>query len=229
MTEELQVKDKDIVVPGETIATGMSFLPGKGTYRADDKIVAQRLGMVSVDGKVIKLIRLSGTYSPKVNDRVIGRVFDVLMSGWRIDINCPYSAVMMLKEASSSYIEKGADLTQYYALGDYVFGKIVNVTSQKLIDLSMKGPGLQKLRGGRVISVTPQKVPRVIGKDGSMVTLLKKETGCSIVVGQNGLIWLKGEPAQEVLAEKAIRKIEEEAHLPGLTDRMTAFFKEASQ
>ena len=229
MTDEIKVKDKDIVVPGETIANGMSFLPGKGTYRADERIVAQQLGMVSVDGKVIKLIRLSGAYSPRVNDKVIGRVFDVLMSGWRIDINCPYSAVMMLKEASSSYIEKGSDLTQYFAIDDYVLGKIVNVTSQRLIDLSMKGPGLQKLKGGRVIKVSPQKVPRIIGKDGSMVTLLKKETGCSIVVGQNGLIWMKGEPAQEVLAEKAIRKIEEEAHLPGLTEQMAKFFKEAGK
>ncbi len=224
MKDEIQVKEKDIAVPGEVIATGMNFLPGRGTYRKDDKIVAKQLGMVSVDGKVIKLTTLSGTYSPKVNDRVIGRVIDVLMSGWRIDINCPYSAVMPLKDATTAYIEKGADLTQYYALGDYLFGKISNVTSQKLIDLSMKGPGLQKLKDGRIIKVNPQKVPRIIGKDGSMVTLIKQHTGCSIVVGQNGLVWLKGEPAKEVLAVNAIRKIEAEAHLPGLTDRIAAFF-----
>ena len=69
--EEIKAKDKEIVVPGETLAVGMSFLPGKGTYRENDKITAQRLGMMSVEGKVIKLIPLSGKYIPKLKDRVV--------------------------------------------------------------------------------------------------------------------------------------------------------------
>ena len=225
MKEEILVQDKEIVVPGETIATGMSFLPGKGAYRESDKILAQRLGMVSVEGKVIKLIPLAGKYIPKLKDRVIGRVFDVLMTGWRMEINSPYSAVMTLKDATSEFIPRGADLTQYFGLGDYVVCQIVNVTSQKLIDTSMKGPGLRKLRGGRVIEVNSQKVPRIIGKDGSMVGMIKQATGCNIIVGQNGWIWLDGEPQGEVTAVKAIKKIEEEAHLGGLTDRMAAWLE----
>lgn len=225
MTDKIEVKDKDIVVPGETIATGMSFLPGKGTYRADDKIIAQRLGMISIEGKVAKLIPLTGTYIPKVRDRIVGKVVDVLMSGWRVDINSPYEAVLTLKDASSEYIPRGADLTQYYNLDDYIVCQIVNVTSQKLVDVSMKGPGLKKLKGGRIITIEPPKVPRVIGKDGSMVNLLKEATGCNIVVGQNGRIWISGDPKGEVLLEKAIKKIETEAHLGGLTDRISAWLK----
>ncbi len=225
MTEEVLVKDKDIVVPGETIATGMSFLPGKGTYRENDKIIAQKLGMISVEGKVIKLISLSGAYTPKLKDRVIARVVDVLMTGWRLEINSPYSSVLTLKDATSEFIPRGADLTQYFALGDYVVCQIVNVTSQKLIDVSMKGPGLRKIRGGRIITVSSQKVPRIIGKDGSMVSMVKQATGCNIIVGQNGLIWLDGTPEGEVTAVKAFKKIEEEAHLGGLTDRMAAWLE----
>ncbi len=225
MKEEVLAKDKEIVVPGETLAIGMSFLPGKGAYRENDKILAQRLGMVSVEGKVIKLIPLSGAYTPKLKDRIIAKVMDVLMTGWRLEINSPYSAVLTLKDATSEFIPRGADLTQYYALGDYVVCQIVNVTSQKLIDVSMKGPGLRKLRGGRIISVSPQKVPRIIGKDGSMVSMIKQATGCNIIVGQNGWIWLDGEPEGEVAAVKAIKKVEEEAHLGGLTDRMSAWLE----
>ncbi|MCX6708606.1 MAG: exosome complex RNA-binding protein Rrp4 [Candidatus Woesearchaeota archaeon] len=225
MTEEIMVKDKEIVVPGETIATGISFLPGKGAYRDNDKIVAQRLGIVSIDGKVIKLIPLAGKYIPKLKDRVVGMVIDVLMTGWRLEFNSPYSAVMTLKDATSEFIPRGVDLTQYYALGDYVVCQIVNVTSQKLIDVSMKGPGLRKLRGGRIIEVNSQKVPRIIGKDGSMVSMVKQATNCDVIVGQNGWIWIDGEPENEVVAVKAIKKIEEDAHLSGLTDKMAVWLE----
>lgn len=229
MAEEILVNDKDIVVPGEIIAKGMSFLPGNGAYRDQDNVIAKRLGMVSVEGKVVKLIPLTGTYSPKIKDRVIGRVIDVLMQGWRLDINCPYSAVLSLKDGTSEFIPRGADLTQYFGLGDFVVAQIVNVTSQKLVDVSMRGPGLRKLAGGRILQISPQKVPRIIGKDGSMVSMIKEATGCDIVVGQNGVIWLCGEPEGEVLAVKAIKKIEEDAHLSGLTDKIAALLKEGSQ
>jgi len=226
MTEQMTVQDKEIVVPGQTLAAGMGFLPGPGTYREEDRVIAGRLGMVSVEGKVIKLIALSGRYNPRLKDKIIGKVIDVLMTGWRMDINSPYSAVMTLKDATSDFIPRGADLTQYFGLGDCVVCQIVNVTSQKLIDVSMKGPGLRKLRGGRFLEVSPFKVPRVIGKDGSMVGMIKQATSCEIIVGQNGLIWFDGSPEGEVVAVNAVKKICEEAHLGGLTQRMADWLEQ---
>ncbi|OYT32651.1 RNA-binding protein [Candidatus Woesearchaeota archaeon] len=224
MKETILVKDKDIVVPGETVAQGMSFLPGRGLYRKDEKIIAQKLGMINVEGKVIKLIPLSGKYIPRVNDNVVAQVIDVLMTGWRVDINSAYSAMLTMKDATSEFIPRGADLTQYFSVGDFIVCKIVNVTSQKLVDVSMKGPGLRKLTGGRIIKVNSHKVPRVIGKEGSMVTLIKQNTGCNITIGQNGLVWIKGEPEGEIKAVQAIRLVEELAHTSGLTDRISEFF-----
>ncbi|MBU0666596.1 MAG: exosome complex RNA-binding protein Rrp4 [Nanoarchaeota archaeon] len=220
---KLLVKDKDIIVPGQVVAEGMDYLPSHGTYRKDDRIIADRLALVMIDGKVIKSLPLTGAYVPKRNDVVIGRVMDILMSGWRIDINSAYSAVLPLQDASFDYIKKGDNLTRYFDLDDYVVTKITNVTSQKLVDVSMKAPGLKKLQGGRIIKVNTHKVPRIIGKQGTMVSMIKDATGCRITVGQNGLIWLNGEPEQEILAVKAIRKVEDEAHIQGLTDRIKDF------
>ncbi len=221
------VKDKEIAVPGETLAEGMDILPGPGTYRDGERIVANRLGLAGIDGRTIKLIPLSGRYIPKTGDTIICKVIDVTFGGWRLDTNSAYSAMMSLKDATSEFIQKGADLTQFYDLGDHLVCKIVNVTSQKLIDVTMKGPGLRKLKTGRIIEVDPNKVPRIIGKQGSMVTMVKDATRCNIMVGQNGLIWIDGEPMGELLAIQAIKKIEQESHLSGLTEKIKEFLEKS--
>src|SRR3989338_9133441 len=158
---EINVTNKDIVVPGEILAVGMDSFPGIGTYREGENIIAARLGLVQLDGRTIKLIPLSGRYIPKKYDTIICKVIDVNFSGWRLDTNSPYSAMLSMKEATSQFITRGADLTKYYDIGDYVVCKIINVTSQKLVDVTMKGLGLRKLKGGRIINVASNKVPRI--------------------------------------------------------------------
>lgn len=222
------VNDKGISVPGETLAIGMDVLPGAGTYRDGEKIVANRLGLVMIDGRTIKLIPLSGRYIPKTGDTVICKVIDVGFNGWRLDTNSAYSAMLSIKEATSDFIPRGANLTQYYDLGDHIVCKIVNVTSQKLVDVTMKGPGLRRLKGGRIIEVDPNKVPRIIGKQGSMVVMIKDATKCNIVVGQNGLIWIDGDPINELLAIQTIRKIEKESHLSGLTEKIKEYLEKST-
>ena len=222
---DLVVKDKSIVVPGEEVAVGMDFLPTEGVYRDGDKLYASRLGLLSVDGRLVKLIPLAGKYLPKRGDVIVGKVIDVTISGWRIDINSAYTAMLSMKDASAEFIARGADLTRYFTFGDYIVTNIVNVTSQNLVDLTMKGPGLKKLSEGMVISVAPNKVPRIIGKQGSMVSMIKDATGCKIIVGQNGVVWLQGEPEQELIAVAALRKIESESHISGLTDRIKLFLE----
>ena len=56
-----------------------------------------------------------------------------------------------------------------------------------------------------------------------MVSMVKQATGCKIVVGQNGLVWIDGEPDKELIAANAVKKIEEESHLSGLTDRIKVY------
>jgi len=223
---ELIAKDKDVVVPGQVIAKGLDFLPSHGTYRLKDDVMANKLGILSVEGKVLKTIPIAGRYLPRKNDVIIGKVNDILMSGWRLDINSPYSAVLPLKDASFDFIQKGTDLTRYFKLEDYAVAKITNVTSQNLVDITVKGPGLRKLKGGRIVKVSPHKVPRIIGKKGSMVSMIKNATGCKIIVGQNGWVWMEGEPDMEVIVSSVLKKIQAESHIPGLTDRVKTYLEE---
>lgn len=222
---ELKVPDRSIIAPGEVLATGMGYLPALGTYRSGNDIRASRLGMLKVEGKVLKVIPMSGRYLPKRGDTIVAQVKDILMSGWLLDTNSAYAAMLQVKDATSSFIEKGADLTQYFALGDYIVTKIINVTTQRLTDVTMRGPGLRKLQGGRLIEVNTYKVPRIIGKHGSMVSMLKDATDCKVVVGQNGWVWIEGESNMENIVLEAIRKIEAEGHIAGLTERMKLFLE----
>ena len=82
---ELKVKEKEIVIPGEILAEGMDYLPSTGTYRLENNIHASRLGLVTVEGKVIKIIPLSGKYLPKTGDVIIGQIKDI--SNFRLTID----------------------------------------------------------------------------------------------------------------------------------------------
>ncbi len=220
------VKARDIAIPGEVLAEGMDFLPGDNTYRENDKIYSKVLGLVSVLGRVIKITPLSGPYVPKTGDKIIGKVIDIAMSGWRIDTGTAYSAMLNVKDASTRFIKREEDLSTILAIDDYVIVKITKVTSQKLIDLTMKEPGLHKISGGRIIRVNSLKVPRVIGKQGSMISLVKNKTGCEITIGQNGFVWIKGTPDGELLTERAIKEIEAKSHTEGLTAQIEKFLEE---
>jgi len=222
----LLVKEKEIVVPGQVLARGMEYLPANGTYREGNEIRALQIGMVNISGRLIKLIPLKGVYVPKVNDVVIGRIVDVGVNNWLVDIRFSNLAGLSLRDATSQYIARGSDLSTYYKFNDYIVAKIIRVTKDKLIDLTTKGRGLRKLDEGLIIEVTPVKVPRIIGKGGSMISLIKQKTGCKIMVGQNGVIWLSGSDGEkEKLAIDAIRLIEENAHIEGLTDMVKDFLE----
>ena len=79
---------------------------------------------------------------------------------------------------------------------------------------------------GELVEVTPTKIPRIIGRQGSMVSMIKRETGCQLTIGQNGSILISGgSPENERIAIMAIRKIESESHTSGLTDKVTEMIK----
>jgi exosome complex component RRP4 len=225
---KLLVNEKDIVLPGQIVAEGMDYLPGEDVVREKDNLIATKVGMASVNGRLIRLISLTGCYVPRRGDVVIGKVTSVGIGGWRMEIGWPFEANLSVKEATSDFVEKGSDLAKYFDYADYVVVQIINVANAKIIDLTVKGPSLRKLGPGRLMKIPPSKVPRVIGKQGSMISQIKDVTGCKIVVGQNGLVWLSGEdPKMDLLAAKAIEKIVAESHIPGLTDRMKIYLESA--
>lgn len=221
----LLVEEKSIVTPGQPLAEGLDYLPGSFTYRQGEQIVSEVIGLVSLQGRALRVTPFKGPYLPTPGDKIIGQVVNITLSGWQVNTNTAYLAMLNVKDATSRFIRKNEDLSRIISIGEFVVAQIIGVTSQNLIDLAMRGPGLGKVDGGRIIRINPQKVPRVIGKQGSMVTLIKNKTNCQITIGQNGLVWIKGEPDQELLAERAIHLIEDRAHEEGLTAIIEQFLE----
>lgn len=223
----MKVDERELVIPGELLSES-GDRSGDNTYKMEGKIYSKRFGMASSDREGrIKVVPLSGAYLPKVGDKIIGKVEDILMSGWRVDTNSPYSAVLNIKDATSRFIKRGERLDKILDIGDYIIVKIFNVTTQNLVDITMKEPGLRKACGGRIIYVNPERVPRVIGKKGSMVSMIKNTTKCEIVAGQNGVVWIMGDdPKMELLAERAIKMINERSYIKGLTNKVEVFLKD---
>jgi len=216
---------REVVVPGELLAIS-SKKAGVGTYSEGGKIFASQLGIKTVRPDSISVVPLAGQYIPVRGDLVVGKIVDVGASNWLVDINSPYPSPLHVNEVPWR-VEFG-ETRKFMTVGDIVLLMIVGVDETKRIQVSMQEHGLRKLTGGTVMEISPSKVPRVIGKNGSMIQMLKNMTSCRIYVGQNGRIWIDGELDNIVRAVHAIKMIEDEAHSQGLTEKVKALLERSS-
>jgi len=216
-------KTRKIGVPGEIIASGDDYLPGEGTVRDGSNIISQRYGIVEESGKLIKIIPLSGVFIPRRGNVVIGKIDDISFNGWMADINSAASSFLPVADVPR-YLDKN-NLNEFLDIGDFFSAKIKGVKGRG-IDLTLDGRGLGKLEGGIIIFINPNKVPRVIGKEGSMVKLIKDKTNCKITVGQNGLVWIRGDKIEdELFAKKVILFVTEKSFMSGLTEKVEKFME----
>ncbi len=221
---------RQLVTPGDLLADN-GYFAGENTHRENGKIYASRVGLVNFEDKRVYVVALKSFYLPMVGDTVIGRVEEVTLGGWLTDIRAPHVAMLRASDAlERPFKPQKDDLPSLFDVGDMIIAKIVAYDRTRDPQLTILERGLGKITRGQVIEITPTKIPRVIGKQGSMISMLKQETGCQIAIGQNGLILVSGKsPEDERLAVMAVRKIEQEAHTTGLTDRVTEMLKKEKQ
>ncbi len=213
---------KQLVAPGELLAEG-SYFPGENTYREGNRIYASRIGLADLAANRLIVVPLKGCYIPRVDDFVIGRVVDMTMSGWIVDVSAPYPAMLPLSETPAARsLSARKDLTRILNVGDLVMAEVIAFDRTRDPLLTIRGRGLGKISSGRVVHISPAKIPRLIGRKGSMISMLKKVTDCDMIVGQNGTVLVSGrQPKNERVAVAAMLMIEREAHTRGLTDRVS--------
>lgn len=213
------MKAREIVLPGELLDERKGRKLGSGVYLENEKVFSKFLGISRIDENEISVTALSGTYSPKIGDKVIGVIDATEISGWSVDINSPYMAFLPISEAVDEFVDRDrTDLSKYFDIGDILYCRISKVTKNKVVQVSMDDFTARKLIGGTIIKVTPTKVPRIIGKGGSMINLIKDKTECELITGQNGIVWIRGEEKGKAIETVLI--IEKESHTVGLTEKI---------
>ncbi len=216
-------KGRQIVVPGEVIATGNEFLPGDGAYRDGQEVIAGRYGIIDTYEKQVRVVPISGAYYPRRGNTIIGTIVDITFNGWLIDFGGAQNAFLPVAEVPR-YINRN-ELRDFLDFGEAVIIKVWDVKPRG-VDVSMKMRGFGKIEGGMIIPVNSNKVPRIIGKEGSMVKLIQGAAGCDITVGQNGKVWISGKDADsEIATRKIVEFITENSTINGLTEKVEKFIK----
>jgi exosome complex component RRP4 len=233
-------ESKEIVVPGETLSEDPKMFPGRGALRQGNKIISIFIGLKDIRGKYVNVVPLRGLFTPEVGDTIIGKVVDQTAVKWIIDINGKEEAILKPADAvdhsdrrDSRYgnkrpsREEEAEAMGIYKGGDLLICKVLSADRVTSSTVTTIGEGLGKISDGICIQIDVPKIPRIIGKKGSMIKLLKDLTGCRIFVSKNGRIWVRGKNEKyEKLIIDTIRKIEREAHTTGLTDRIQYYIIE---
>jgi len=209
------------VLPGDFITT--SPLRLQDNVVLDGKrIISTTIGLSDVSTDNVRVISLTGIYMPKIDDLVIGRIESIFGSSWFADINSCYQGMLLGQDVfgRGSYPTTG-EMKNRLDKGDIIFAKIANFDRQREPLISIADKNLGKIDSGELIKISPSKIPRLIGKQGSMIQTIEGSTNASITVGQNGLIVVSCDETNGLLkALTAIRMIDEQAHIINLTDRV---------
>ena len=218
---KVMVENHAIVIPGDKIAEG-EYRYGEGVVKRGNEYYSTLVGLFQDKGDFIQVKALKGKYLPRPGDLVIGKVIEVGLTSWVVDIGSPYTAILSANNATEKRFDPVKDDTRrIFDVGDIILTKIVSFDRTRDPSIITNERGLGKLRGGRLIEIEAAHIPRVIGKKGTMINMVKRLTRTQIITGQNGRIWVQGKKVEDELkAIESIRKIELEAHTQGLTDRI---------
>ena len=209
------------VLPGDFITTAPLRLQNNVVLEGK-RIISTTIGLSDVSDDSVRVISLTSVYLPKIDDLVIGTIQYIHGNSWFADINSCYQGMLLGQDVfgRGSYPTK-SEMEERLSKGDIIFAKIANSDRQREPLISIADQSLGKIDSGELVKISPTKIPRLIGKHGSMIQTIEGSTNATITVGQNGLIVVSCDETNGLLkALAAIRMVDEQAHLVNLTDKV---------
>jgi len=209
------------VIPGDVVTTG-PFRPEQNVILDGNNIIATTIGISEIYDDSVKVIPLTGMYIPKIDDLVIAKVNSHTSLSWELNINSCYVGFLPAQDVFGRDFSAHADeLSSKLKTGDLVAARIANFdrTRDPLVTISDRDLG--QIDSGELVEISPSKVPRLIGKRGTMIQMIEMATDAAITIGQNGWVVISCESPEGLLkAKKAIKMVNEQAHIANLTDQV---------
>ena len=218
------------VIPGEVITTG-SYRSEQNTFAEGEKIISSIIGLSDIRDGSVRVIPLTGGYLPKDDDLVIGKIVSHSAMSWQVDINSCYEGMLPASDVfGRDFSSHSDDLTSKLDNGDLIAARIVNSDKTRDPLLTISGRELGKIDSGELMHLSPSKVPRLIGKRGSMIQMIESATNSNVTIGQNGLIVIACDDSNGLIkAINAVELIEEQAHVANLTDKINEMLESKSE
>ena len=214
------MSESQFVLPGDVIVTG-DYRPEQNVILDGDRLMSTAVGFSEIEDNLVTVTPLTGLYTPKTDDLVIGKIVSHNALSWEVDINSYYPGILTAFDIfGKDYSASRDDLSLKLNTCDVILARIANVGSRDPL-LTIIGENLGKIDSGELVKISPTKIPRLIGKHGSMIQSIEASTNATITVGQNGLIVVSCDETNGLLkALAAIRMVDEQAHLVNLTDKV---------
>jgi len=181
------MSENQFVLPGDVIVTG-DYRPEQNVILEGNKLMSTAIGFSEIKDDLVTVTPLTGLYTPKTDDLVIGKIVSHNALSWQVDINSYYSGILTASDIfGKDYSPSRDDLSLKLKTGDIILARIANVNSRDPL-ITIIGENLGKIDSGELIKISSTKIPRLTG---SMIQTIEASTNATITVGQNGLIILK--------------------------------------
>ena len=181
------MSENQFVLPGDVIVTG-DYRPEQNVILEGNKLMSTAIGFSEIKDDLVTVTPLTGLYTPKTDDLVIGKIVSHNALSWEVDINSYYSGILTASDIfGKDYSPSRDDLSLKLKTGDIILARIANVNSRDPL-ITITGENLGKIDSGELIKISPTKIPRLTG---SVIQTIEASTNATITVGQNGLIILK--------------------------------------
>ena len=181
------MSENQFVLPGDVIVTG-DYRPEQNVILEGNKLMSTAIGFSEIKDDLVTVTPLTGLYTPKTDDLVIGKIVSHNALSWEVDINSYYSGILTASDIfGKDYSPSRDDLSLKLKTGDNILARIANVNSRDPL-ITITGENLGKIDSGELIKISPTKIPRLTG---SVIQTIEASTNATITAGQNGLIILK--------------------------------------
>jgi len=181
------MSENQFVLPGDVIVTG-DYRPEQNVILEGNRLMSTAIGFSEIKDDLVTVTPLTGLYTPKTDDLVIGKIVSHNALSWEVDINSYYSGILTASDIfGKDYSPSRDDLSLKLKTGDIILARIANVNSRDPL-ITIIGENLGKIDSGELIKISPTQIPRLTG---SMIQTIEASTNATITVGQNGLIILK--------------------------------------